>query len=250
MIREFGLFGYPLGHSFSALYFTSKFQREGLSEYNYSLFPVLTADEIKPVVQSRPHLQGFNVTIPHKETIIPYLDLLDKDTSAIGAVNCVKVSRNGNKMELKGYNTDWQGFRQSLNQNFNHTHALVLGTGGSSRAIAFALRQMGTNVLLVSRSKSSEDTITYENLNPGLMEKYTFIVNCTPAGMFPETEDLPPIPVRFIGTKHEVYDLIYNPSETKLLKVAREAGAKVQNGQRMLEIQAELSFNIWTQDKR
>ncbi len=245
-LRQFGLIGFPLEHSASASYFAKKFEREGLTEYSYSLFPLLSADEILPLIKNTPSLQGFNVTIPYKQSIIPFLDHLDPVAREIGAVNTVKVKRSDTGFLLTGYNTDAEGFRKSLGSGFHHTHALILGTGGSSKAVAYSLNKMGLEVLMVSRSKKDTVTITYHDISPAVVEQYTFIVNCTPAGMFPHIETAPPFPVELLGSGHFVYDLIYNPSETKLLGLAKNAGAKTQNGLKMLGMQAELAFCILT----
>ena len=243
---QFGLIGYPLEQSASARYFAEKFEREGLKSYSYTLFPMVSVDEVRPLIEARPLLQGFNVTIPHKQSIIPLLDSLDPLAAAIGAVNTVCVERSATAYKLKGYNTDAGGFKGSLNPDFNDSHALILGTGGSSRAVAWVLKEMGLQVMHVSRTKKHEGTIGYEELSPELLEKFTFIVNCTPAGMVPAINTAPDLPITLLSPRHFVYDLIYKPPETKLLRLAHEAGAKTQNGFRMLELQAELAFRIWT----
>jgi shikimate dehydrogenase len=247
---RFGLIGYPLEHSASASYFAGKFKREGLSSYSYSLFPLMHVDEVRALMASIPGLQGFNVTIPYKQSIIPLLDHLDPLAAEIGAVNTVVVRRNGNDFELGGYNTDAEGFRLSLPPVFTHTHAMILGTGGSSAAVACVLKKMGLEVLKVSRREKSGGEIVYEEISAGLLERFTFIINCTPAGMFPATGSAPAMPFHLLGPRHFVYDLIYNPGETILLQRAREAGAQTQNGMRMLELQAELAFKIWMAETR
>jgi len=243
--HRFGLIGYPLEHSASALYFAKKFEREGLKDYSYSLFPLLTEDKVRPLISNTPGLQGFNVTIPYKQSIIQFLDNLDPLAREIGAVNTVIINRSGPEVELRGYNTDAGGFKNSLSPDFDHTHALILGTGGSSKAVAYILKGMGIEILNVSRTKKDREIIRYDELTPALLEKFTFIVNCTPAGMIPDTGSTPPLPFALLGPRHFVYDLIYKPAETKLLRLARESGARTQNGFRMLELQAELSFEIW-----
>jgi shikimate dehydrogenase len=246
---RFGLIGYPLEHSASARYFTSKFERERLNNYSYSLFPLMHLDEIKALTASIPGLQGLNVTIPYKQSIIPLLDQLDPVAAEIGAVNTVVVKRNNKGFLLSGYNTDAKGFRLSLPQDFNHTHALVLGTGGASAAVTYVLKTMGIEVLKVSRDKRSEGIIGYEEINKDVLERFTFIINSTPSGMFPQTNAAPALPFHLLGPRHFVYDLIYNPAETLLLKQAREAGASTQNGMEMLKLQAELAFKIWMGEK-
>lgn len=243
---QFGLIGFPLSHSASARYFSRKFERESLEGYSYTLFPLSSADEVLPLVSSSPCLRGLNVTIPYKQSIIPYLSFIAPLAREIGAVNTILINRTGKEIELHGFNTDAEGFRLSLRQGFLHTHALVLGTGGSSKAVEYTLKKMGLEVLKVSRSRKAPGVILYEEISPELLKHYTFIVNCTPAGMFPDTESAPKFPFTFLGPEHEVYDLIYNPSETTLLRKAREAGALTCNGMKMLELQAELSFRIWS----
>ncbi len=206
-------------------------------------------DEIKALIASIPGLQGFNLTIPYKQSIIPLLDQLDPVAAEIGAVNTVVVRPDAGGFELVGYNTDAEGFRLSLPPVFNHTHAMILGTGGSSAAVAYVLKKMGIEVLKVSRDKRTEGTIGYEEINKDVLERFTFIINSTPAGMFPQTNAAPALPFHLLGPRHFVYDLIYNPSQTLLLKHAAEAGAQIQNGMRMLELQAELSFKIWMDKK-
>jgi len=246
---RFGLIGYPLEHSASARYFTGKFEREGLINYSYSLFPLMHVDEVRALISSIPGLQGFNITIPYKQSIIPLLDHLDPVAAEIGAVNTVVVRPIGSGFELGGYNTDAEGFRLSLPPVFNHTHTLILGTGGASAAVAYVLKKMGIEVLKVSRNKKTEGITGYEEITKDLLERYTCIINCTPSGMFPDTNAAPALPFHLLGPRHFVYDLIYNPSETLLLKQAREAGASTRNGMKMLELQAELSFRIWMEKK-
>ena len=208
---RFGLIGYPLEHSASAGYFADKFEREGLTDYSYSLFPLMSVDEVIPLIAGTPGLQGFNVTIPYKQSIIPFLDRLDDVAEEIGAVNTVMIKHSGPKYELYGYNTDAEGFRLSLPLDFHHKFALILGTGGSSNAVAYSLRKMGLKVLRVSRTKKAEGIISYEEIDNDLLGQYTFIVNCTPVGMFPEVNMAPPLPFSLLGPSHYIYDLIYNP---------------------------------------
>ncbi|MCX6285655.1 MAG: shikimate dehydrogenase [Bacteroidetes bacterium] len=242
---RFGLIGYPLEHTASARYFAKKFEREGLSDYSYSLFPLMNVDEVRHLISGTPGLQGLNVTIPYKQSIIPFLDRLDPVAEEIGAVNTVAIRPSGQGFELTGYNTDAEGFRRSLRPDFHHKQGLVLGTGGSSKAVTYILRKMSLVVLKASRTLKQEGVISYQEINGDILEKYTFIVNCTPVGMFPDVYAVPDLPFSLLRPYHEVYDLIYNPVETMLLRFAREAGTKVQNGQKMLELQAELAFDIW-----
>lgn len=244
---RFGLIGNPLTHSASAAYFAEKFRREGLDSYSYSLYPLKSADEVRALIAGIPGLGGLNVTIPYKQSIIPLLNRVEKTAAEIGAVNTILIKRSEGHTELTGYNTDAEGFRQSLPHGFSHKHALVLGTGGSSKAVAWILGEMGVKVLFVSRLKKGRGIINYEDVTADVIQKHSFIVNCTPLGMFPETEQAPPLPYRLLGASHLAYDLIYNPAETKFLSMAADAGAKTQNGRKMFENQAELSFKIWTE---
>jgi shikimate dehydrogenase len=244
---RFGLIGYPLDHSASASYFTKKFTSEGLTNYSYQLFPLKAVEEVNSLLAVTSGLKGFNVTIPYKESIIPFLTVLHPDAEAIGAVNTVLVKTSGTGTRLIGYNTDAEGFRRSLPPTLSHRNALILGTGGSAKAVAFTLRKLGLNVLLVSRTERSQTTISYEELTRELMHQFTFIINCTPAGMFPDLKGTPPLPLKWLSPGHFVYDLIYNPEETLLLRNARKAGAVTKNGQLMFETQAELSFRIWSE---
>lgn len=243
----FGLIGYPLGHSFSAKYFAEKFKRENLNE-QYCLFPLNEIKELDNLLEENVGLQGLNVTIPYKETVMTYLDELSPDASAIGAVNVIKIfkSNNGEKPYLKGYNTDWEGFSLSLSPLLtgNERKALVLGTGGASKAITYALSKLGIMPTLVSR-RMQEDTITYEKLDKSIIEDNLLIVNTTPLGMFPHTESYPLIPYEHLTSRHICYDLVYNPLETEFMKRCAAMGATTKNGLEMLHIQAELSWKIW-----
>lgn len=243
----FGLIGYPLGHSFSAKYFAEKFKRENLDE-QYCLFPLKEIKELDNLLKENVDLKGLNVTIPYKETVMTYLDELSPDASAIGAVNVIKVfkTKNGEKPYLEGYNTDWEGFSLSLSPLLtgNEKKALVLGTGGASKAITYALSKLGIMPTLVSR-RMREDTITYEKLDRSIIEDNLLIVNTTPLGMFPHTASSPLIPYEHLSSRHICYDLVYNPLETEFMKRCAAMGATTKNGLEMLHIQAELSWKIW-----
>jgi shikimate dehydrogenase len=243
---RFGLIGYPLEHSGSASYFAKKFAGEGLTNYSYQMFPLKAIGDVNPLLAGIPDLRGLNVTIPYKESIIPFLTRLHPDAGAIGAVNTILITGSGKKKDLIGYNTDAEGFRRSLPSALPHHNALILGTGGSSKAVAYSLKKMGLNVLFVSRTKKSSTIIRYEDITKELLHQFTFIVNCTPAGMCPDITGIPPLPFKWIGPGHFIYDLIYNPEETLFLRNARKAGALAHNGKLMFELQAELSFRIWS----
>ena len=253
-MKHFGLIGYPLGHSFSAKYFAEKFAREGI-EADYQLYDIAARDD-KATIEAVRRLDGFNVTSPYKEAIIPYLDGLDETARAVGAVNVVK--REGERWT--GYNTDCVGFREDLllfdNLTIDHltiggVQALVLGTGGAAKAVAYALRQLGVPYTMVSRTPeartlASAQVVGYEDIDEAMMEKHRLIVNCTPLGMGAQKEDCPPIPYPWISSNHYLYDCIYNPAETLFLRKGREQGAHTRNGLGMLVAQAEAAWCIWS----
>ena len=238
-MKHFALIGYPLGHSLSAAYFTEKFSREGI-EADYSLLEVERAEEVLPHCAE---LSGFNVTIPHKQAIIPLLAELSEEAKAIGAVNCVKISSQG----LIGYNTDVIGIRKSLEGvKLEGAKALVLGTGGASKAVQYVLREGGAEVAVVSRSQGAAD-LTYENLHEELIASCDIIVNTTPLGMFPNVENAPEIPYSALSSKQTLFDCVYNPRITKFLRLGAEQGAHTIDGLTMFYAQAEASWEIWNQ---
>jgi shikimate dehydrogenase len=240
-MRTFGLIGFPLTHSFSVNYFTDKFQRENISDARYYNYPIQNIGDVLQVFE-RENLCGINVTIPYKETIIPFLDELDSSASGVGAVNTV-VLRDRKKI---GYNTDVYSFENSLRPLLreHHNKALILGTGGSSKAVAYVLKKLEIEFQFVSRTQK-ENTISYRDLKPQTILEYKLIINTTPVGMFPETQDAPDIPYSFITSQHLLFDLIYNPSETEFLKRGKQQGAQIKNGLEMLQLQAEKSWTIW-----
>lgn len=245
----YGLIGYPLGHSFSAQYFTEKFLREGLDEC-YKLFPIKDINSLSELVDGNKTLNGLNVTIPYKQAVIPFLDKISGDASEIGAVNVIRISRSGSAAgtHLSGYNTDWKGFIESL-EPMLHQHvkkALILGSGGASKAVVYGLKKRGIMPLVVSRSKNNGD-ITYDDIDKTIMSEHLLIVNTTPLGMFPETETYPDIPYHLLTSDHICYDLIYNPEQTEFMRKSAVMGAEVKNGLEMLHIQAELSWKIWNE---
>lgn len=247
---KFGLIGYPLGHSFSAGYFNQKFKTEGI-DCGYEAYQIKNIMEIHDLLESVPELMGLNVTIPYKETIIPYLDYLSPESESIGAVNTVVVNRSrGKRPLLSGFNTDCIGFIESISDWIDDGlkgEAMILGSGGASKAVAFALREVGFDVKIVSRSASGHDAgrIGYQNLTKELIERTNLIVNATPVGMFPHINECVDIPYEYIGPGHFCCDLIYNPSETLFLRNCRMQGARVRNGMDMLVLQAEASWSIW-----
>ncbi len=253
-MKVYGIIGKPLSHSFSPAYFSAKFKKLGMDDACYKPFLLDSVHAFPSLIEQETELCGLNVTIPYKEAIIPMLDEISDEARAIGAVNTIKVNReqgtgNSKKILLQGYNTDVFGFRQSIKPFLasHHHKALILGTGGASKAVAFVLKQIGIEYLLVSRSEKP-GTITYTTLNEDLIAAHRFIINTTPAGMLPDNDSIPPMNdslFKAIGSTHFVYDLIYNPSETLFLGKAKAQGALVMNGLTMLEQQAEESWKIW-----
>ena len=236
-MKHFALIGYPLGHSLSASYFGEKFAREGI-DAEYSPLPIESAEEVLPHCE---HLSGFNVTIPHKQAIMPFLSAISEEAEAIGAVNCVKVTPEG----LIGYNTDVIGIRKSLEGvTLEGAKAIVLGTGGASKAVQYVLHEGGAEVKVVSRSSGSAD-LTYEELSEELIADTDIIVNTTPLGMFPNIDNAPELPYSALSTKHTLFDCVYNPRQTKFLQLGAERGAHTIDGMTMFYAQAEASWKIW-----
>lgn len=240
---KYGIIGYPLGHSFSRAFFTEKFQREHI-DAEYVNFEIPSADMLPGIVQANPNLRGLNVTLPHKEAVIPMLNELSDEAKEIGAVNVIRV-RDG---RLKGFNSDIIGFMDSIRPLLKpwHQHALVLGTGGASRAIRVGLQRLGIQWTYVSRTPAP-GRLTYSDLTPQLMEHYQVIVNCSPVGMFPHVDACPDIPYHLLTHRHLLYDLVYNPEETLFLKRGAEHGATVKNGLEMLHLQALASWRFWNE---
>ena len=245
-MNRYGLIGYPLGHSFSAAYFAAKFEREGVAGCRYENFPIEAITQVERLVQEYPDLRGFNVTIPYKEAILPHLDVLSAEAQAIGAVNCVKITPQGRM----GYNTDTYGFTVSLLKLLGGKtgaaglHALVLGTGGSSKAVRYALEKLEIPYRSVSRT-AHPGGLTYQELKGAVMASHRLIINTTPLGMSPNSDSFPDIPYRMLTPRHFLFDLVYNPSLTRFMEQGREYGAAVQNGYEMLVAQAEKSWEIW-----
>lgn len=244
----FGLVGMPLSHSFSKSFFTKKFDYEGI-DAQYLNFELPEVGLIADILASHPDLKGFNVTIPYKEQILPYLDDINKDAAEVGAVNVVKVSRDGTGLaRLCGYNSDIVGFEQSLRPLLKEWHhkALVLGTGGASKAVLFVLRKLGIEATLVSRT-AGNDRITYADITRKTMADNLLIINTTPLGMSPRVNAFPDIPYEHLTDRHLCYDLIYNPEVTLFLKKAQEKGTAIKNGEEMLILQAIESWRIWNE---
>jgi shikimate dehydrogenase len=233
-----------LGHSFSKKYFTEKFSREGIQGCQFELYPLASIQEFPQLFASEPGLEGLSVTIPYKEQVIPYLDGLDPACAQIGAVNCIRI-RDGKKI---GFNTDYLGFKQSLQAWLGSEipNALVLGTGGASKAVQQALRDLGVSFRIVSRSQQ-EGQLTYAELKeqPQWLASHPLIINTSPVGTYPQVEDMPNIPLEQLHAAHRVYDLVYNPPITRLMQECIASGGASKNGQDMLELQAEAAWSIW-----
>ena len=252
MMINLGLIGYPLGHSFSPAYFADKFINEGV-DGSYKLFPLERIESFPALIESHPELSGLNVTIPYKQDVFKYMDFISDDAKAIGAVNTIKIIHNTEGgVSLMGFNTDWRGFRDSLVKMLPTTakiqNALILGTGGASKAVEYALQSLDINPTFVSRTPiaDSENSLGYSDLTKEIIEANQLIVNTTPLGMSPKINNSPDIPYEFIGEKHYCFDLIYNPEETLFMKKCKAMGAKVKNGLEMLHNQADLAYGIWT----
>lgn len=242
-MRLFGLIGYPLSHSFSKEYFARKFAAEGIRDCRYENFSIPQITAFPLLLEQHPDLEGVNVTIPYKEQVIPYLDAMNDAARQIGAVNCIQI-REGKK---KGFNTDVIGFKQSLLPLLGprHRKALILGTGGGAKAVAYVLHQLKIPFYYVSRKKKLPGTLQYDELDAPLLKTHTLIVNTTPLGMSPQVEAAPPIPYELLTAQHLLYDLIYNPDRTLFLQRGAAAGASIKNGYEMLVLQAEASWDIW-----
>ena len=246
-MRFFGLIGEKLSHSFSHSYFKEKFEKEGINNAYYNLYPLKSIDEFNQIINDFTELSGLNVTIPYKQSVIPFLDKLDNAANAIGAVNTIKFERDKSKLKLLGYNTDYLGFWESIKPLLkdNHKKALILGTGGSAKAVSYAFKIANIKYLFVSRNPSQEGVISYNDLNEQLLKEYTIIINTTPLGMYPNTDKYPDIPYDLISSDHILFDLIYNPVQTEFLRHGQMKDAVVKNGLEMLKIQADYSWNIW-----
>ena len=241
--KKFGLIGKNIAYSFSKKYFTEKFSSDLFDDFTYENFDIESINDFPEILKNNPDLKGLNVTIPYKEAIIPFLDTLSDKAFKIGAVNVIRFTKKGN---LKGYNSDWYGFKQSLEPLLqpHHKRALILGTGGAAKAVAFALEQLGIFYTFVSR-EATENAIDYDRINVTTFDNFQIIINCTPLGTSPNVKEFPPIPYQFFTDKHIAFDLIYNPEETQFLKKAKKKGAVTKNGYEMLVFQAEKAWKIW-----
>ncbi len=241
-MRLFGLIGYSLSHSFSKKYFTEKFEKEEMTECRYDLFPLKTIGELPSLLNNFPELEGLNVTIPYKKQVFPFLHTKNIP-AGLDACNCINITAG----KLVGYNTDVTGFEKSLRPLLKSSHkkALVLGNGGATSAVIFVLKKLGIEFTIVSRKIHDGSSLVYKNLNEKLVKENTLIINTTPLGMYPDTDDCPDIPYQFISSTHLLYDLVYNPVKTLFLQKGEENGAVIKNGEEMLVLQAEESWRIW-----
>lgn len=243
---KYGLIGYPLGHSFSISYFNQKFADEGINA-TYENFEIPSIDGLPEIIDRYPNLRGLNVTIPYKEKVIPFLDSISPEARAIGAVNVIRVTHQKNKTLLKGYNSDVIGFTQSIEPMIDpkwHKKALILGTGGASKAINYGLKSLGIEPVFVSRYERP-GTIQYQSITPDVVHEYNVIVNCTPLGMYPNTDECPQLPYEAMDSHTILYDLIYNPDQTLFMRNGAKYGAEVKNGLEMLLLQAFASWEFW-----
>ena len=241
----YGLIGRKLGHSFSANYFNNKFRKEGINE-SYHLFQLSSIDEFPDLIERNTDLKGLNVTIPYKQEVMPFLSHISDEAKDIGAVNVIKISRNNGQPFLEGYNSDCFGFENSLKPLLTPLikNALILGTGGASKAVVYVLKKLGIHSTFVSRNPAANQ-LSYDDLTTDIIAENKLIVNTTPLGMYPDIESYPPIPYHCLTSDHLCYDLVYNPEKTEFLKKAEAAGAKIKNGLEMLELQAIGSWQIW-----
>jgi shikimate dehydrogenase len=246
-MRIFGLIGYQLGYSFSERYFTKKFQNEKITDCIYLNFPIDNIQKLRSIILENQNLQGLNVTIPYKEQVIPFLDEIDDEAKEIGAVNTIKIFNESGKNILKGYNSDAFGFQNTLQPLLekHHQKALILGTGGASRAIKFILHKLNIEYISASIVELRPNEIRYEEIDRKMLNDRLLIIHATPLGTFPNINNCPNIPYQFITNKHLLYDLVYNPEETLFLKKGKEMGATIINGLKMLHMQAERSWTIW-----
>lgn len=246
-MKLYGLIGYPLDHSFSKKYFTEKFKKEGLTDCSYELFPIKSIRDFSSIINSNPLLKGLNVTIPYKQQVLQFVTETSNDVREIGAANTIKIKNN----KLIAYNTDIIGFEKSFVKNLSllHKKALVLGTGGSSKAVQFILKKLYIDFLLVTRSLHPQNgMVNYSMIDEKIINDYPVIINCTPVGMYPNETEYPPLPYQFISEKNYLFDLIYKPDKTLFLQKGEQMGAVIKNGYEMLAIQAEESWKIWNED--
>ena len=243
-MHRYGLIGKDIAYSFSRNYFNNKFEAENIENSTYENFDLENIGLFESKLKDEDNVKGFNVTIPYKESIMPFLDKLNKKAKAIGAVNTIRINKKGKYI---GYNTDYYGFKKSLKPLLkpHHKKALILGTGGASKAIAYALKSLDIEYAFVSRSTSKKAKYTYNELSVAIINSYQIIINSTPLGTFPNVDVCPDIPYQALSKQHILFDLIYNPTETKFMRLGKENNATIINGEKMLALQAEKSWQIW-----
>lgn len=245
-MKKYGILGYPLAHSFSKRFFTEKFEREKV-DAAYENFEIDNISKFPEIITENPNLIGLNVTIPYKEQVIPYLNELEDAAREVGAVNTIKISRTETEVYLKGFNTDTHGFENSLKPLLKpqHSKALILGTGGASKAVKYVLSKLGIDFISASIEELKENEIRYEEIDSRIMTERLLIINATPLGTFPDVDTSPKIPYELITENHLLFDLVYNPETTKFMKMGLKKGATVKNGNEMLQLQALKSYKIW-----
>lgn len=246
-MKVYGIIGFPLTHSFSKQYFTEKIERESITDTFFYSFPLTSIEEFPTLLRANPLLKGLSVTIPYKEQVLKFVDHISTEVAQIGASNCIKISKNG----LTAYNTDIIGFEESFIKKLKpeNSKALVLGTGGASKAVQYVLHQLGIDFLVVSRSENNlEGFIQYSQVKKEIMQAYKIIINCTPLGMSPNEDTCPEIPYSLLTAEHYLFDLVYKPVKTLFLKKGEDMGAVINNGFEMLIIQAEANWKIWNED--
>ena len=245
-MKKYGILGYPLAHSFSKRFFTEKFEREKV-DAAYENFEIDNISKFPEIITENPNLIGLNVTIPYKEQVIPYLNELEDAAREVGAVNTIKISRTETEVYLKGFNTDTHGFENSLMPLLKpqHSKALILGTGGASKAVKYVLSKLGIDFISASIEELKENEIRYEEIDSRIMTERLLIINATPLGTFPDVDTSPKIPYELITENHLLFDLVYNPETTKFMKMGLKKGATVKNGNEMLQLQALKSYKIW-----
>ena len=247
-MKTYGLIGYRLGYSFSKGFFTEKFEKENLQEHEYVNFELDSIDEFPGIFEKNDHIAGLNCTIPYKQQIMPFLDEIDEEAATVGAINTVKIIRSEDGVKLKGFNTDIYGFENSLKPMLNEKHkkALILGTGGASKAIKYILKKLGLTYVSASIEETlNESEIRYEDINEELLKEYLVVINATPLGTFPKVDNCANIPYEFLTSDHVLFDLVYNPEETLFMKKGKAQGAAVKNGLEMLHLQAIKAWEIW-----
>lgn len=250
MNKLYGIIGYPVAQSFSPSYFKTKFEAENITDSAYKLFALPSIDDLLGIINDNPSLIGLNVTIPHKQAVMKYLDEISPDAMAIGAVNLIKIERGVGKMVLQGFNTDAHGFEASIKPLLmnHHRAAMILGTGGGAKAAAYVFSKLGMDYAFVSRAASGNKHLAYNELSIEHFRSYHIIVNATPVGMWPNHDTCPKIPYQNLSSQHLLFDLVYNPAETLFLQKGKQAGAMIKNGLEMLYLQADHAWKIWQEN--